>query len=152
MSSSKAECNRFFTIGYEGRSLDELLQAMRSHDVRTLVDVRERALSRKRGFSKTALKEAAEQAGIGYVHFRQLGSPKELRYRLKTDWNYGAFFREYVEYLETQDAALLELTALIDESACCLLCYERDVRQCHRSKVSEAVIARAGRPLTPVHL
>jgi hypothetical protein len=49
--------------------------------VERLVDVRELPLSRRRGFSKTALGDALRHAGIEYVHVRALGNPKPNRER-----------------------------------------------------------------------
>ena len=43
------------SVGYEGRSVDELVDALVDAGVSVLVDVRENAISRKRGLSKRAL-------------------------------------------------------------------------------------------------
>lgn len=40
---------RLYTVGYEGRSVDEFVSVLTSAGVEVLVDVRERALSRKKG-------------------------------------------------------------------------------------------------------
>jgi uncharacterized protein (DUF488 family) len=65
-----------FTIGHEGRSLDELVDELARAGVNRLVDVRQLPLSRRRGFSKTALGETLHIAGIEYVHVKALGNPK----------------------------------------------------------------------------
>jgi hypothetical protein len=59
------------------RAFAELLSA----GVERLVDVRELPLSRRRGFSKTALSDALRAAGIDYVHVKALGTPKPNRER-----------------------------------------------------------------------
>src|SRR3954471_22699032 len=64
-----------FTIGYEGRALDELLAILRANKIDRLIDVRDLPLSRRRGFSKTPLGNAARDAGIEYVHLREAGNP-----------------------------------------------------------------------------
>jgi uncharacterized protein (DUF488 family) len=46
-----------FTVGYEGESLESFLSTLRSNYINYLIDVREVPLSRKKGFSKTALSE-----------------------------------------------------------------------------------------------
>jgi hypothetical protein len=66
-------------VGYEGQELDEFLSSLVGLGVRTLVDVRLTPISRKRGFSKRALAEAAESVGIEYEHLRSLGNPKDNR-------------------------------------------------------------------------
>ena len=44
-----------FTIGYEGRALDELIAILAANRIERVIDVRELPLSRRRGFSKTPL-------------------------------------------------------------------------------------------------
>ena len=84
-----------FTIGYEGRSADELPSSVAASGVTTVVDVRDLPLIRKRGFSKTALASSLAGAGVEYLHERRLGSPRPLRDYVKTggDWAWfaGAF-------------------------------------------------------------
>ena len=48
-----------YTTGYEGVSQDTLLQRLMPCDLQTVLDIRERAQSRKPGLSKTALGLAA---------------------------------------------------------------------------------------------
>jgi uncharacterized protein (DUF488 family) len=77
-----------FTASYEGRSLEDFLADLRARGVRLVADVREAPISRKRGFSKTALSDALQRAGIAYRHIRTLGCPKAIRdsYRNDGDW------------------------------------------------------------------
>ncbi len=53
---------RLFTIGYEHATPATLVRALHEAGVRTLVDVRAVANSRKPGFSKRALAAALEEA------------------------------------------------------------------------------------------
>jgi uncharacterized protein (DUF488 family) len=46
---------KLVTVGYEWRSLGELVDALRAAGVERLIDVRELPLSRRRGFSKTSV-------------------------------------------------------------------------------------------------
>src|SRR5689334_7703139 len=64
-----------FTIGYEGRALDELIAVLAANQIDRVIDVRELPLSRRRGFSKTPLGTALVGAGIEYVHMREAGNP-----------------------------------------------------------------------------
>ncbi len=43
------------TIGYEGVSLTDFIATLKAHRVRQILDVRELPMSRRKGFSKTAL-------------------------------------------------------------------------------------------------
>ncbi len=95
-------------------------------------------LSRRKGFSKNALREALEDCSIGYRHERNLGSPKTLRQRLYADGDYKTFFRDFGKHLKGQkellDTLAEELTGNI-----VLVCYEKDYRTCHRSAVADAL-------------
>src|SRR4051794_34147798 len=64
-----------FTIGYEKRHLQELIEIVRAARITKVVDVRELPLSRVRGFSKSPLGAALHAAGIAYVHLREAGNP-----------------------------------------------------------------------------
>ena len=69
-----------FTVGYEGRTPDELIELLARKGVRRVVHVRALPLSRRRGFSKTPLREALGAHGIDYVHLRDAGNPyRDLR-------------------------------------------------------------------------
>jgi uncharacterized protein (DUF488 family) len=142
---------RLFTTGYEQHDPASLVATLRAAGVRRLVDVREFPSSRKRGFSKTALAAALNDAGIDYVHVRALGNPKPNRDLWRAGRRAEAQSR-YRQYLTT-DAhdALAELDGSLDEAPTCLLCLEADPVDCHRTLVAEALIARRG-ALDIVHL
>ena len=61
-----------YTIGYEKARLDDVVAALKGAGVATLIDVRDRPISRRPGFSKRQLAAALEEAGIGYVGLRAL--------------------------------------------------------------------------------
>ena len=67
------------TIGYEKARLGDVIAALKRAGVETLIDVRDRPISRRPGFSKTQLAVALEDAGIRYVGLRALGTPPEGR-------------------------------------------------------------------------
>lgn len=139
------------TIGYEGAALNDFLEALRGAGVTTLLDVRQAPTSRRPEFAKRQLAEALEEAGIAYRHEGALGAPKALRERLKQgECDEAEFFAGYEEHLATQNEKLDELVELPGHVA--LMCYERDVRHCHRRSVARALEQRTGlaaRHLTP---
>lgn len=126
------------TIGYEGVSSEDFLRNLSKNNVAVLVDVREIPLSRKKGFSKSALGQFLSQHGIKYVHIKRLGSPSKIRNRLKEDHNYKLFFKEYTDYL-MKDAkdALNDLYEIAVKDNTCVMCFEKDVNFCHRSIVAK---------------
>jgi uncharacterized protein (DUF488 family) len=136
---------KLFTVGYEGRSVDELLDELRAAGVERLVDVRELPLSRRRGFSKTALGDALREAGILYVHVKALGNPKPNRERYWAgDVEGGAAV--YREHLNADSrSALLELAESLGDDPACLLCFERDHAVCHRDVIVEELVGLAPR-------
>lgn len=141
--------NALCTIGYEGASIGDFIRTLNTAGVTTLLDVREIAISRKKGFSKTALKRALEDAGIAYQHEPKLGSPKAARKQLKNNKDYNAFFHSYCNHLSTQ-ATLLNALSINLAGKVALMCFEKDHTTCHRSKVAESIGEITG--LTPVHL
>ncbi|CAO4173845.1 DUF488 domain-containing protein [Methylorubrum populi] len=128
-----------FTIGYEGLTPERLHAALREAGVAVLADVRAVANSRKRGFSKNALKAGLAEAGLGYEHFRSLGTPKSGREAARAH-DAGLMRRIYCEeVLDTADGglALDALAELAGRTPLCLLCFERDPARCHRRVLAE---------------
>jgi uncharacterized protein (DUF488 family) len=134
-----------FSIGYEKARLADVVAALEAAGVETLIDVRDRPISRRPGFSKNQLAAGLAEAGIRYVGLRALGTPPEGREaNHKRDWE--RFWRIVDDKLATAEAehALQEAAALATESPSCLLCYEADWRICHRSRVADILVARRG--------
>ncbi len=126
-----------WTVGYEGLDVGGLLAALKGAGVETLVDVRERPLSRKAGFSKTALSKAVSEAGLQYVHLGALGSPASARDAFREDGDLARLRRAYLTHLRKQSKAIATLEGLLAESRCALLCYEREPGECHRAILCE---------------
>lgn len=137
--------NRLYTIGYEKARLADVVATLAASGIATLIDVRDRPISRRPGFSKHQLAAAVEAAGIGYRHLQALGTPPEGREASrKRDW---PRFWEIVEAkLASAEAelALQQAAAVGQEGASCLLCYEADWRVCHRRRVAEILADRHG--------
>ncbi|OGC89447.1 MAG: hypothetical protein A2W25_16480, partial [candidate division Zixibacteria bacterium RBG_16_53_22] len=121
-----------FTIGYEKRELSEFTAILLEHKIAVSADIRINPNSRKKGFSKRQLAAELAKNGIEYVHFRELGTPQDIRERVRVDSDYVRFFRDYETYLAGQEDTLRELAELASQRRVCLVCYERDFNQCHR--------------------
>ena len=74
-----AKTKKIFTIGYEQVSSRAVLDKLEQAGVKLLVDVRAIASSRRAGFSKNQLAASLYERGIGYIHLRGLGTPKQGR-------------------------------------------------------------------------
>ncbi len=144
--------NQLYTIGYEGRGLDDLIAALKDKGIECLVDVREIPLSRKRGFSKSALAERLGRERISYAHFKQLGSPKPVREQLKATKDYAGFFSRMDKYLSAQTDAMELAYQHVSSTTCCLMCFERLAAQCHRTTVAQKLKERNGNDLKVTHI
>ncbi len=135
---------RIFTIGYESATVDELLAALTRAGVQQVADIRAVAASRRPGFAKSALAANLASAGIGYRHFRALGTPMEGRDAAKKG-DRATLERVYAGQLELPEAqAEAEmLKAMAAEKPTALLCFERDPAMCHRSLFVAAALPGA---------
>jgi uncharacterized protein (DUF488 family) len=128
------------SLGYEGRSVSELVDELRRQSVAILVDVLLTPLSRKPGMSKRRLAAALGEAGIGYVHLPALGNPRDNRDAFRSgDPSSRQRFRSL---LHDQGAvhALDHIAELLEGGAVAMLCFERSHEHCHRHLVAEAVL------------
>jgi uncharacterized protein (DUF488 family) len=129
---------KVFTIGYEGRDVAELVTLLTDHAIEILVDVRLTPISRRRGFSKTALSQTLAGAGITYLHERVLGNPRDNR----PDYRAGltAARRRYLKHLNGDGAeAVSRLVSLAKASSTALLCVERESSTCHRTAIADSL-------------
>ncbi|HEX3881563.1 MAG TPA: DUF488 domain-containing protein [Stellaceae bacterium] len=134
-----------FTIGYEKARQVDVISALAAAGVKTLIDVRDRPVSRRPGFSKNQLAAAVEEAGMRYVGLKALGTPPEGREaNHKRQWE--RFWQIVDDKLATAEAeiALQQATATASEAPSCLICYEADHRICHRSRVAAILAERHG--------
>lgn len=141
-----------FTTGYEQhRTPSSLIGALQTAGVRRLVDVRELPLSRRRGFSKTALAAALARGGIEYSHVRELGNPKPYRelYRAGRVREGTEHYRAHLH--NGSYSSLVELSDTLEDAPTCLLCFEAAHDECHRAVIIDALEARRT-DLCVVHL
>lgn len=135
-----------YTIGYEGRSLEEYLNILLIRGVRVLCDVRKNAYSQKYGFSKAQLQLACEGVGIKYIHIPELGIESDQRQSLNTQADYDRLFEEYRNTVLTRSDDYLErIVDLIDsDERVALTCFEKNVEQCHRTQIARKIMSREG--------
>ncbi|MGQ1840240.1 DUF488 domain-containing protein [Kocuria turfanensis] len=134
-------------VGYEGKSVEELIEILLGWQVATLVDVRLNAISRKKGFSKKALRSALEEAGMGYLHLPALGNPKDNRAGFASPGTPAADeaherFRHCIDSAEAHEALQI-VEDLAQAGGVALLCFEADHRTCHRSLIAQTLRDRS---------
>lgn len=134
-----------YTIGHSTRSLDELIEALRTHDIRTLVDIRSFPVSRRLPhFNREALESSLPQAGIQYMWLKSLGG---YRKKIRDDSPHvalrNASFRNYADHTETEEFRLgiKKLIATAELSPTAYMCAERPWFRCHRMIVSDYLVA-----------
>lgn len=128
------------TIGYETSPQAEVIDRLKAAGVKTVIDVRAVASSRRAGFSKTLLAGSLAEAGIEYIHLRELGTPKEGRLAAragKVDLMH-AIFEAHLEEPQAQ-VQLAQATEIAADRHTALLCYEADAACCHRRIVGERI-------------
>ena len=136
---------RVWLVGYEGHSPESLMLRLRAAKIQRLIDIRELPLSRKPGFSKSALALGLASAGIAYTHLKALGTPRAVRHAFKADHDETAFRKGYLAHVKANEAAVAELEALASGERCALMCVEKDPTLCHRTLLGEVLAKRGWR-------
>lgn len=135
----------FYTIGHSTREAAELIDALKSHEIRLLADVRSIPRSRRvPQFNRETLPATLAGAGIEYLHLPALGGfRKPLPDSPNGGWR-NESFRGYADYMQTAEfaAALDELIALGQERPLAFMCAEALPFRCHRSLIADALTAR----------
>jgi uncharacterized protein (DUF488 family) len=136
-----------FTIGYEGKSVEEYVNQLIDEDIKVL-------LSMKYGFSKNQLKNIVENIGIQYIHIPELGIESSKRQELNNIEDYRALFADYE--MNTLPRKLLEIERISDilksSHRIALTCFEADPDCCHRSIVAKALSERLNRKYPVKHI
>lgn len=134
-----------WTIGHSTRPIESFLALLQAHGIRQLVDVRTIPRSRHNPqFNTEALRQSLKQAGLGYIHARELGG---LRKPVKDSPNLGwknASFRGYADYMQTPafSSALEDLITSSEKIPTAIMCAEAVPWRCHRSMIADALLTR----------
>ena len=130
-----------YTIGHSTRSLDELIEALQVHGIKTLVDIRAFPMSRRHPqFNRENLAERLPNVGIEYIWKKELGGRrgKQMEESPNTALRNDSF-RNYADYMLTPQfaAAASEVRTLAEQKRTAIMCAERMWFQCHRMLVSD---------------
>jgi len=134
-----------FTIGHSTHPIEHFIELLRANGIRQLIDIRTIPKSRRNPqFNSDALAASLHAARISYIHLKDLGG---LRHPRKDSINLGwrnDSFRGYADYMQTEEfsAAVARAVELAKERPTTLMCAEAVPWRCHRSLVSDALIAR----------
>jgi uncharacterized protein (DUF488 family) len=146
------------TVGHSVHPLDEFIEMIRAHRVRKLIDVRTVPRSaRNPQFNRDTLPQSLHEAGFEYAHMPALGGLRHPRRdSTNTGWR-NPSFRGYADYMETPefDEALGRLIAAAHEERVAIMCAEAVPWRCHRSMISDALVARGAgveHIMSPTHI
>ncbi|HST91724.1 MAG TPA: DUF488 domain-containing protein [Brevundimonas sp.] len=136
---------KLYTIGYEGEPQAAVIDRLKAAGVKVLVDVRAVAASRRAGFSKTVLGGSLAEAGIEYVHLRDLGTPKSGRDAARAG-RIGEMRDIFADHMAEPPAqmAFARLREIASDRPTALLCFEADHAGCHRAVLAERLAAEDG--------
>lgn len=134
-----------YTIGHSTTPIDEFIELLKSHKITQLVDIRTVPGSRHNPqFGQQELGESMTETGIKYKYIKKLGG---LRPASKESIN-GAWrnksFRNYADYMQTDEfnQGIEELLTASNDNTTAIMCAEAVPWRCHRSLVSDALLAR----------
>jgi uncharacterized protein (DUF488 family) len=133
-----------YTIGHSTRTIEELIAALRVHEIQILVDIRAFPMSQRLPqFNREALEASLWEASIRYVWMKALGG---YRKKILEDSPNIALrnesFRNYADYLLTLEfeRSVTELISLGEQSRMAYMCAERLYFKCHRMLVSDWLV------------
>lgn len=129
-----------YTIGHSTRDLENILFLLIKNKIEVLVDVRSFPGSRKYPqFNKENLEISIPEAGIEYVHFKDLGGRRKVSKDSKnTSWH-NVSFRGYADYMETAEFknAAEKLMKIAETKNTCIMCSEAVWWRCHRIMIAD---------------
>ena len=143
----KERC-KLYTIGYQGRKLQEFISILKANGIKQLVDIRFSTISQmKSEFSEDALQYVLINAGISYRSLKYLGVPTKIKGIYKTsEMSIPEFERFYRFHVNDIDMIMLA-KELKESGKTTLMCLERyamaQAKQkinCHRSILADILL------------
>ncbi|HEV2697078.1 MAG TPA: DUF488 domain-containing protein [Terriglobales bacterium] len=134
-----------YTIGHSTRTLEELIEALHAHSIKTLVDIRAFPASRRLPhFNRESLEKTLPESGIQYIWMKELGGHRKKilsespNVALRND-----SFRNYADHMLTPEfeRSIAELIKIAEQSPTAYMCAERVYFRCHRMLVSDWLVA-----------
>ncbi len=124
-----------FLVGYEGVDIDEFMHKLILNNIQILIDIRYNPRSMKYNFNKNRLQKSLKNIEIEYIHIPELGIAPEFRKDLRNQQDYDLLFEKYRCELQNKKKYLQKIKNMAIEGRIALMCFEKDVTQCHRREV-----------------
>jgi uncharacterized protein (DUF488 family) len=131
----------FFTIGYAGRTVQDLIDLLNKAGVQSLIDIRFSPISMYRPeLSKANLQRSIETAGLQYLHVPRLGVPRQIRAKAINVGSRDVIWKWY-EKSVVQPFLQNNLDEFLNfaEHPVAFMCVELDPRECHRHLLFQAL-------------
>jgi uncharacterized protein (DUF488 family) len=133
-----------WTIGHSTLPSEDFIALLAQQKIELLADVRRFPSSRRHPqFNRETLADSLERAGIGYLHFPELGGRREPRPdSVNTGWR-EAGFRGYADYMHTAafTAGVARLLGAASARRTAIMCAEKAWQDCHRGLISDLLKA-----------
>ena len=130
----------FFTVGYEGRTTQELFDTLQVAGVQCVIDIRYNPVSMYRpDLSKGNLQRALEAIGIGYFHLREWGVPRDIRARALETGTRETIWQCYDESVIAPHFRGNLHRVLNLGYPLAMMCMECDPEECHRHRIFNAL-------------
>jgi uncharacterized protein (DUF488 family) len=136
---------RLYTAGHSNTPASDLIQRLTAAGIELLVDVRMFPMSRRwPQFNRSNLERSLAEAGIDYRHAPELGGRRKAKAESTNLGLRDPGFRAYADYMATPEfeAALVNLLDEAAERPTAIMCAEALPWRCHRSLISDALLAR----------
>src|SRR5690349_16505641 len=129
-----------YTIGHSTHAIEVFISMLQSFSIELVADIRNFPGSRRYPqFNKDNLEISLQQAGINYIHLKELGGRrKPLPNSINTNWRNEAF-RGYADYMQTDEFknGMIKLEELASKQRTAYMCSEAVWWRCHRALVSD---------------
>lgn len=134
-----------WTIGHSDREPEAFVDALASHDIKTLVDVRRYPHSRRQPWTNVdELNKTLFRAGIRYVYLGDtLGGYRDGRVDSRHTALAGSSFQAYADHMETPlfTQGYARLVKEADGAPSALMCAEGNPKKCHRRMIADRLVA-----------
>lgn len=138
-----------YTIGYQGRNLQNFIEILKKNEIKLVVDVRSSAKSEKKPeFNEEILKRELERNYIKYKHFPELGIPFLLQEPYKNGkFSYDCLKQWYNWHIEEKVELEEIIKFLKDSGRSATMCMERYAKPmkeqkyaCHRDILANLIL------------
>jgi len=130
-----------YTIGHSTRTESQFIALLKTHGIKTLVDIRAFPMSRRLPhFNREALEKSLAAENTEYVWMKDLGGRRaKLREQSPNVALRNVSFRNYADYMLTPEfkAATGELEKIAAARPTAIMCAEAVFFRCHRMLVSD---------------